>query len=84
MRNLAHESVKTKLESYQSEVVLKYQIYNGLFLGLPFADSDQAGARLPIFSKMCEDWLKEGKTPPKLLPDILKLFRFLKKENPGY
>lgn len=83
MRNLAHESVKTKLESYQSEVVLKYQIYNGLFLGLPFADSDQAGARLPIFSKMCEDWLKEGKTPPEAVVRYLEVVPIPEERKPG-
>jgi phosphoenolpyruvate carboxylase len=40
--------------SYEENVVLKFQILNGLFLGLPFNDIDQAGALLSIFMSDCE------------------------------
>jgi len=83
MNTSVHGLHKTKLQSYQSEVVLKYQIYNGLFLGLPFDDPDQAGARLPIFTKMCTDWLSEGKTAPDVVDKYLGVVPIPEKNKLG-
>jgi len=83
MNTSVHGLHKTKLQSYQSEVVLKYQIYNGLFLGLPFDDPDQAGARLPIFTKMCADWLSEGKTAPEAVDKYLGVVPIPEKNKLG-
>lgn len=63
----------SKMQTFERDVLLKYQIFNGLFLGLPFADPDQAGARLPIFSKMANDWLENGKTAPQIVADFLAI-----------
>lgn len=72
-----------KLQRYEQDVLLKYQIFNGLFLGLPFADPDQAGARLPIFAKMSEEWIAEGKTAPQIVTDFLALIAVSKERHQG-
>ena len=56
-----------KLKLFETNVLLKYQIYNGLFLGLPFQDVDQAGAQLTIFSKVCEEGLALGRNPSQIM-----------------
>jgi phosphoenolpyruvate carboxylase len=61
----------TKLQAFDSEVLLKYQIFSGLFLNLPFKDVDQSGARLSIFAKRCEDELNEGKNPLQIVENYL-------------
>lgn len=62
-----------KLQNYENEVILKYQIYNGLFLGLPFADPDQAGSRLPIFTRICQDLMDDGYNVPDAVDKYLTL-----------
>ncbi len=59
------------LQTFETNVILKYQIYNGLFLSLPFNDIDQAGARLSIFSRRCEDGLKAKLTPKQIVETYL-------------
>lgn len=60
-----------KSQAFDSEVLLKYQIFSGLFLSLPFKDMDQSGARLSIFAKRCEDELIQGKNPQQIVEDYL-------------
>lgn len=64
----------TKLQdTYENEITLKYQIYNGLFLNLPFSDTTQAGARLPIFTKMCKEMLDNGISTPDAVDNFLNV-----------
>ena len=77
------DSLTDRLQMYEQEVLLKYQIFNGLFLGLPFADPDQAGARLPIFAKMAEEWLSAGKTAPQIVSDFLALIAVSRERHHG-
>ncbi len=72
-----------KLQAFERDVILKYQLFNGLFLGLPFADPDQAGARLPIFSKMCGDWLNEGLSAPEAVAKYLSVVPIDEKNKLG-
>lgn len=58
-------------QAFDSEVLLKYQIFSGLFLNLPFKDLDQSGARLSIFAKRCADELNQGKNPRQIVEDYL-------------
>ena len=73
----------SKLQAFERDVILKYQLFNGLFLGLPFADPDQAGARLPIFSKMCSDWLNEGFSAPEAVAKYLSVVPIDEKNKVG-
>ena len=58
-------------QAFDCEVLLKYQIFSGLFLNLPFKDSDQSGARLSIFARRCADELDQGKNPRQIVEDYL-------------
>lgn len=60
-----------KAQTFDSEVLLKYQIFSGLFLNLPFKDLDQSGARLSIFAKRCADELAQGKNPEQIVESYL-------------
>lgn len=71
MSQLHYDLHLSKLQKYERDVILKYHIYNGLFLGLPFIDPDQAGPRLAIFTKLCSDWMKEGKSVPEAVATYL-------------
>lgn len=55
------------LDAFQEHVALKYQIYNGLFLSLPFEEVRQAGIMLPLFSEFCRSELEKGSHPSDIV-----------------
>ena len=55
-----------KSERFENNVVSKFNIYNSVFITLPFDTIYNTGALLPIFHKECEDGLKEGKNPTEI------------------
>lgn len=83
MNQFSKEIHLDKLQIFERDVILKYQIFNGLFLGLPFADPDQAGPRVPIFTKMCTDWLEEGFSVPQAVEKYLSIVPLDKARHPG-
>src|SRR6056297_3143503 len=52
---------------FTTEVARKYQLYNGLFLGLPFENVRNAGIMLPVFAAFCNDQLAEGHRPADIV-----------------
>lgn len=56
-----------KLERFQQNVLSKYQIYNSIFMTLPFDAIDNTGVLLPIFSELCDTGFKQGKTPIEII-----------------
>lgn len=80
------------LSAFQEHVGMKYQIYNGLFLNLPFPDVQSSGILLPVFTSYCHDALEEGRSPIELVEEFFSqrvgtesfrelkndLFRFLR------
>ncbi len=77
--------------AFHEKVALKYQLYNGLFLNLPFEHIRNAGILLPLFSDFCSAGLERGQSPKELVeafladpthrlddtPPVNLLFRFL-------
>ncbi|MFW5694314.1 MAG: phosphoenolpyruvate carboxylase [Alkalispirochaeta sp.] len=56
---------------YRDEVSLKYELYNGLFLGLPFEDVRRTGILLPLFSDRARSRLSQGDSPRSIVEDFL-------------
>lgn len=61
-----------KLATFQELVAMKYQLYNGLFLGLPFEDLADTGVQLPLFSNACREKLQAGKSPSEIVEQFFK------------
>jgi phosphoenolpyruvate carboxylase len=73
-------------------VGMKFQIYNGLFLNLPFPDVKSSGILLPVFTSFCQSGLEQGRSPLDLVEEFFSkrvgaesfrevkddLFRFLR------
>ncbi|MFP4115268.1 MAG: phosphoenolpyruvate carboxylase [Spirochaetales bacterium] len=57
--------------SFVTEVARKYQLYNGLFLGLPFEHVRSAGIMLPVFGEYCREQLSQGRRPADIVRDFL-------------
>ncbi len=60
-------------ETFASEVELKYQVYNALFLTLPFSDVSNTGAQLSLFTLRCQEELKKGKYPKEIVESFFPL-----------
>lgn len=71
-----------QLEAFQELVAIKYQLYNSLFLTLPFANLPTVGAELPIFAKYCRERLAKHDSPEMIVEtyfkDILRISDFNK------
>lgn len=57
---------------FDQEVGQSFNIYNGLFLTLPFEGLADAGVQLPQFFKACEEGLADNKTPNEILTGFFK------------
>ncbi|MDB5048396.1 MAG: Phosphoenolpyruvate carboxylase [Fibrobacteres bacterium] len=65
-----------RLQAFNELVAMKYQLYNGLFLGLPFEDLADTGVQLPLFANACREKLQAGKSPAEIVDQFFK-------ERPG-
>ncbi|MFN4145973.1 MAG: phosphoenolpyruvate carboxylase [Runella sp.] len=53
--------------AYHDVVVTKYNIFNSLFLSLPFQDIYRTGTLLPLLVQASEKGFEEGKSPQQIL-----------------
>jgi len=75
------------LEKFQNSVGIKFQLYNSLFLSLPFYGIDKTGILLSLFSTDCEEGFARGESPTEIIEDFFEnnaeqekldfLFRFV-------
>ncbi len=54
-------------DQYQNAVVTKYNIFNSLFLSLPFRHIFRTGTLLPLLTQQSEDGLAAGKSPQQIM-----------------
>ncbi len=59
------------LSTFETEVARPYQLYNGLFLGLPFREIRNAGITLPLFTRYCAERLEAGTHPARIVADFI-------------
>ncbi|KOS05240.1 phosphoenolpyruvate carboxylase [Flavobacterium akiainvivens] len=60
----------TKIERFKEQVELKYQLYNSIFITLPFRSIDNTGVLLPLFTEICEEGFKNGKSPDEIFNEF--------------
>jgi phosphoenolpyruvate carboxylase len=53
--------------NYQNEVVTKYNIFNSLFLSLPFRDIYRTGTLLPFLVQESQEGFEAGKSPQEII-----------------
>jgi phosphoenolpyruvate carboxylase len=56
----------SKIERFNQTVRSKYQIYNSVFLTLPFDAIDSTGVLLPLFAEICESGFKKEWSPAQI------------------
>ena len=67
---------KTKLERFNEHVLSKFQIYNSLFLTLPFKSILKTSLLLPLFSEHCKSCYRKKKSPLHIVESFFKKYCF--------
>lgn len=71
----------TKIERFNENVLSKYQIYNSVFITLPFDAIDNTGALLPLFTDLCDKGFKDQKSPIQIFNEFSEKFLDNKSET---
>jgi len=61
------------IQKFESEVALKYQLYNSLFLSLPFTKIEKTGLLLSLFLNYCEEQLPNSRSASELVEAFFRL-----------
>jgi len=68
-------SVEPKLTRFNQSVLSKYQIYNSIFMTLPFDAVTKTGVLLPLFHETCKKGFKEGDNPTTIVETFFKKYQ---------
>ncbi|MBT4678282.1 MAG: phosphoenolpyruvate carboxylase, partial [Flavobacterium sp.] len=68
-----------KLSKFNDNVVSKYQIYNSIFMTLPFDSISNTGVLLPLFHEVCKKGFSLGENPTQIVDYFFKKYQ----ENPS-
>lgn len=67
--------------NYYNQVTLKFQLYNSLFLLLPFKGINRTGTLLPLFTKTCNEGLEKKKDAESIVNQFFNEFLPEEKED---
>jgi len=68
-----------KLNRFNENVLAKYQIYNSIFMTLPFDKIEKTGVLLPLFHELCKKGFEKGRNPTEIINQFFDKY----KENPS-
>ena len=69
----------SKLNRFNENVLSKYQIYNSIFMTLPFDTISNTGVLLPLFHDICKKGFKSGNNPTEIVDAFFKKYQ----DNPS-
>ena len=64
-----------KLTRFNQNVLSKYQIYNSIFMTLPFDTITKTGVLLPLFHETCDKGYKGGDNPTTIVDAFFKKYQ---------
>jgi len=65
---------QSKLARYNENVLVKYQIYNSIFLTLPFDSINKTGVMLPLLHDLCKEGYNAKKNPTEIVGKFFKSY----------
>jgi phosphoenolpyruvate carboxylase len=68
-------SVEPKLNRFNQNVMSKYQIYNSIFMTLPFDAITKTGVLLPLFHETCRKGFAHGDDPTTIVDTFFKKYQ---------
>ena len=70
-----------RLQAFDRSVRNKFNVYNSLFLNLPFQGISNVGMLLPLMHHVCKDGLESGKDPLQILDTFFSMHTAIKTEE---
>ncbi|GAA4113971.1 phosphoenolpyruvate carboxylase [Aquimarina addita] len=64
-----------KIERFNHDVLTKYQIYNSIFITLPFDEITNTGVLLPLFKEVCEKGYEQRQNPSEIVENFFNLYQ---------
>jgi phosphoenolpyruvate carboxylase len=68
-------STQPKLARFNQNVLCKYQIYNSIFMTLPFDTITKTGVLLPLFHETCQKGFAAGDNPTSIVDTFFKKYQ---------
>ncbi|GAA3559196.1 phosphoenolpyruvate carboxylase [Snuella lapsa] len=68
-------SIEPKLKRFKQSVLSKYQIYNSIFMTLPFDTITKTGVLLPLFHETCKKGFAKGDDPTTIVDTFFKKYQ---------
>lgn len=68
-------STQPKLVRFQQNVLSRYQIYNSIFMTLPFDTITKTGVLLPLFHETCKKGFQQGDNPTTIVETFFKKYQ---------
>ncbi|MCH2177007.1 MAG: phosphoenolpyruvate carboxylase [Lentisphaeria bacterium] len=68
-------AIQPKLARFNTNVLQKYQVYNGIFMTLPFDTLSKTVALLPLFYETCKKGFEEGEDPTAIVETFFKKYQ---------
>ena len=65
---------KPKIERFNEKILSRFQIYNSLFLTLPFENIKKTSLLLPLFADFCRTSYEKKINPKKIVNSFLKYY----------
>ena len=65
---------KPKIERFNENVLAKYQIYDSIFVTLPFDEIVNTGVLLPLFNEICENGYNNDENPSQIVASFFEKF----------
>ncbi|MGJ8591272.1 MAG: phosphoenolpyruvate carboxylase [Aquaticitalea sp.] len=68
-------STQPKLTRFKQNVLSRYQIYNSIFMTLPFDTITKTGVLLPLFHETCQKGFAQGDNPTTIVETFFKKYQ---------
>ncbi len=74
-------SVEPKLQRFKNNVLSKFQIYNSIFMTLPFNSITKTGVLLPLFHETCKKGFENGDDPTVIVDSFFDKYQARRDEK---
>jgi len=71
----------SRLKEFKKSVNNKFNVYNSLFLNLPYRNIENVGMVIPLMLDQCQKGLKSGKSPKEILDVFFKNYLAIDSEK---
>ncbi len=68
-------STQPKSKRFDQHILTKYQIYNSIFITLPFDNISNTGVLIPLLNQVCESGFKNGLTPIEIIDNFFNKYQ---------